>query len=344
MSEQIISITRPEEFFGPLYPYIKEDKVTDIDYNGSEVWITDSDNCRWVCQDMVLTDRFVEQFTQRIANGVSKPFHRQCPVLEAETSQLRITIVHESVALTGRCICIRKSLPYSRLDGEQMIADGYCGREVLELLSDCVAMRKNIVVAGEPGAGKTELCKFLSGFIPKDERVITIEETPEWHYRSLHPDHDCLELRINRQMDYTTAIKTCLRLNPKWIMLSEARSKEVVYLLESFSTGVRGITTLHAPDVRKIPDRMLNMSGGERDAVRFENDIYSFIDVGILVRRRSREELPGRNKVQRYIDQICFYERENGRNEVQMIVEDGQMLRQAEKKRGTYYEAKRTMG
>ena len=232
-----------------------------------------------------------------------------------------------------------------RLTYERILATDYCSSRVLELLLRCVEEKKNIVVIGEPGAGKTELCKFLSGYIPKDERVITIEDTPEWHYSRLHPEHDCIELRISPQMDYTDAIKTCLRLNPKWLMLSEARSAEVVHLLESFSTGVRGMTTLHASDVRNIPDRMLNMAGTSREAARLENDIYTFVDVGVLVRRAGRRKGRNDGQIRRFIDQVCFFTRENGKNRIKMAVEDGRLLPEGSteaakerEQRGTYYE------
>ncbi len=326
MSDQLISLDNVSDFFGPLYSYIQDDSITDVDFNGKEVWVTDIMNKRHLCKDLHLSETFVDQFCGRVANCVSKAFNRQAPILEAETDCLRITVVHESVSLMGRSICIRKTPPYVRLDARQMILDGYCSEEVLDLLAGLVLEHKNIVVVGEPGAGKTELCKFLSGFIPEEERVITIEDTPEWHFSSLHPGHDAVELRINKQMDYSLAIKTCLRLNPRWIMLSEARSKEVVHLIESFSTGVRGMTTLHASDVRKIPDRMLNMAGADRDMTRMENDIFSFIDVGILVRRGLRSGADGSAELMRYIDQICFFTREDGQNRVEMIVEDGKFI------------------
>lgn len=346
MKNTWISPGEEKEFFGPLYGLVMNEHVTDIDFNGKEVWITDCDNGRKDCGGLALGESFVEQFTQRVANLVSKPFHKQSPILEAETDRLRITIVHESVALTGRCICIRKSPPYLRLTYEHILQSDYCTKEVLQLLLDCVAAKKNMVVIGEPGAGKTELCKFLSGYIPRDERVITIEDTPEWHYGSLHPGHDCVELQISEQLDYSSAIKTCLRLNPKWIMLSEARSKEVVHLIESFSTGVRGMTTLHTSDVRNIPDRMLNMAGTSRDAARFENDIYSFIDVGILVRRGGRLTKDGEVHTKRYVDQVCFFTRSRGQNQIEMIVDEGRLLTPeiSKKRKGTFYEAKSSAG
>ncbi|MGB4660019.1 MAG: ATPase, T2SS/T4P/T4SS family, partial [Mobilitalea sp.] len=111
----------------------------------------------------------------------------------------------------------------------------------------------------------------------ESERVITIEDTPELHYREINPDKDCVELMVSEGFGYTKAIKTSLRQNPKWLMLSEARSVEVKYLLESLSTGIRGFTTIHTDDVRKIPDRILNMLESRMDADRMENDIYMFI-------------------------------------------------------------------
>ncbi len=345
MENKIILDQEQELFFGVLYPLVREDAVTDIDFNGREVWVTDANNCRRLCDGFVLTDDFVEQFTQRVANGVSKPFNKQNPILEAETDCLRITIVHETVALSGRCICIRKSLPYVRLSYDRILAERYCSEDVLELLIYCIDNKMNMVVVGEPGSGKTELCKFLSGYIAEEDRVITIEDTPEWHYSSLHPNRDSVELQINAQMDYSAAIKTCLRLNPKWIMLSETRSKEIVHLIESLSTGVRGLTTLHASDVRKIPDRMLNMAGSERDEKRFENDIYSFIDVGVLVCRKQQKDAFGNVVVRRFIDQVCFFTRENGVNECKMIVDGGRMILPKDiERRGTYYETETFVG
>lgn len=316
-----------KEYFGVLYPLIRDDRITDIDFNGRDLWVTDCNSRRWR-EKFSLSPEFIEQFTKRVANTVSRPFHKQSPILEAETDTLRITIVHESAALSGRCICIRKSLPYVRLSGPQMIRDGFCSAEILDLLRQCVLKKKNIVFCGEPGVGKTECAKFFSGFIAPKDRVITIEDTPEWHFKELHPENDSIELRISEQMNYMEAIKTSLRLNPGWIMLSETRSEEVVHLIEGFSTGVKGITTLHTDDVRKIPDRMLNMAGSRRDAQRFENDIYSFVDVGVLISRKERKDAQASVSVKRFIDQICFFYRENGINQVQLVADDGVLFQE----------------
>lgn len=325
MDRKRYEITENEAFFGPLYEYVMDDDITDVDFNGSRIWLTDTSNLRYP-SSLTLTADFVEQFSMRVANSVSKPFHKQRPVLEAETDRLRITIVHESVAISGRSICIRKSLPYIRMSEESMVSDGYCSGMILELLKGCVASGANIVFCGEPGAGKTECARFFSQFIPAGDRVITIEDTPEWHYHSVNPDKDCVELKVSDQMDYTTAIKTSLRLNPKWMMLSESRSTEVIKLIEGFSTGVKGITTLHTDDVRKVPDRMVNMSGQARDEGRMENDIYSFIDIAVLITRRELIREDGSRSIMRFIDQVAYFERVDNDNICHMILEDGRLV------------------
>lgn len=309
-------IEETKEFFGVLYPYVCDDEVTDIDYNGSQLWLTYSNNYR-ECAHTDVDDDFVEQFCARVSNAVSKPFNKQYPVLEAETEFLRITIVHESVAMSGRAFCVRKSLPSVRLSEDTMISSGFCNEKTLEFLKSCIANKKNIVFCGEPGAGKTECAKFFSKFISAEDKVITIEDNAEWHYSLINEGKDCIEIKVNDVVDYSKAIKTCLRLNPKWIMLSEVRSSEVIYLLECFSTGVRGITTIHTDDVRKIPDRMINMAGPISGA-NMENDIYSFIDVGVLIKRDDIKK-EGKHCKKRYISQICTFKRENGRNEITMI-------------------------
>ena len=318
-----------QEYFGPLWEFIEDPDITDIDYNGTEIWITNVMNERYQLEqrfvDTYITPTFVEQFTQRIANVVSRQFNKRNPELEAETSELRVTILHESVARSGRSISIRKTPPVIRIIAENAIEEGFCEKEILALLINCVESHMNLTFCGMPGIGKTECVKFFSQFIPANERVITIEDTMEIRYSKTNPGKDCIELKVSEDtFGYAEAIKSSLRLNPKWIMLSEARSKEVKYLLESWSTGVRGMTTLHTDDVRNIPDRILNMLESRTDADRMENDVYQALDVGVLIRKGADEH----NRIGRYIDQVCFYIREQGKNRIEMVVFDGKQVLQ----------------
>ena len=305
-------------FFGPLYELIKDQNITDIDASCGVIFTTDKDMRRKRIDEKRLDNDFLSGFSMRVANTVSLPFNKESPILEADTDTLRITIVHPSVSQGGLSLSIRRSLPKTRMSEETMIKQGYASKDVISLMKDCVKAHLNMVFIGEPGAGKTECAKFFSTFIPKDERVITIEDNPEWHYKSLSPGHDCVELRVGARLDHSAAIKASMRLNPKWMMLSEARGREVKRLLEGFSTGVRGMTTLHADDIRKIPDRMLNMAGDVPDENRFINNVYEFIDVGILIKKKLIDGV-----LRRTIDEIGFFERCDGKNHLSVVFEDG---------------------
>lgn len=302
------------EYFGPLRYLLEEDSVTDIDFNGHQLWVTDCRNHRWEVRDHQMTRQFMEQFSQRLANHAGRQFNRMNPLLETETGFLRISMIHESIALSGRSICIRKSMPEVRIRPLDAVLEHYCSASVMQLLANCILTGANLIFCGEPGAGKTECARFFSGFIPENQRVITIEETPEWHYREGNPGKDCVELRVDETFSYTQALRASLRQNPNWIMLSEARGKEVKSLLECFSCGVHGLTTLHTDDTRNVPDRVLNMMESRVDADRMENDVYTFVDAAILLCRKGER---------RFIDQICFFSRENGENIRRLVLFQG---------------------
>lgn len=318
---EVITFEPTEEQFGVLWKYLLEPDVTDVDYNGKELWITDLKRGRYRAKE-VLTEQFVSTFTHNISNCVNKQFNNANKVLEADTRELRISILHASVAASGISICIRKSPCIVRSTIQRMLKEEYCPECILHLLMNCVLAGMNFVFGGEPGAGKTECAKFFMQFIPKEERVITIEDSLEIHYSEINPGADAVELRIAPGFTYTDAIKASLRQNPKWLMLSEARSVEVTSLLEQWSTGVSGFTTIHLDDVRKLPDRILNMMSDSRDAKRLENRIYRYVNVGILIRRVKLAD----GRIRRYMDQLCFYSREGQDNRIYMIIEDGELV------------------
>ena len=310
-----------DENFGPLLPFIQDPDVTDINFNGTDVWI---EHLRKGVQktDIKLSDDFVNQFSVRVSNVVSEQINKYNPVLEAETPTLRISIIYPSATNTGYSISIRKTPPIVRMTEETIIENQYCPPEILHLLKNCVKANMNMMFCGTPGAGKTELLKFLTQYIPLYEKVMTIEDNLEIHYKDINPGANCVELKVDDEIfGYTNAIKAALRQNPTWVFLSEARSVEVKYLLECFSTGLHGMTTLHTDDARKVPDRIKNMMQDAYAASRLENDIYSFVNVSVLLRRKIVD-----NTVRRYVDQICFFDRVNGQNVTSLIAEDGNIV------------------
>ena len=320
MSETI-RFSFDEKHFGPFFPYMMEESVTDVDYNGRAVWITDLKKGRYKA-DIVVEEQFIMQFTQAVANCMNRPFNQANKILEADTEQLRISIVHASAALSGTSICIRKSPPVLRHTVESMLESGFLEEKVLSFLVNCVKAKMNLVFGGTPGVGKTECAKFFMQFIPKNERVITIEDSLELHYGTINPGSDYVEMRVGNGFSYTDAIKTCLRQNPQWIMLSEARSTEAAFLLEQWSTGVNGFSTIHVKNLKELPERLLNMMHEEKDIRRMENRIDQFVNLGILIRCVKDQQ----GKLFRYIDQVYFFVREDGENKIYPLVEEGKII------------------
>lgn len=320
MSE-LINLEPTEEHFGVFWKYISNPNVTDIDYNGTQLWITDLEQGRYVVDENI-TEEFISSFTHKISDCVNEAFNKVKNILEADTKELRISIVHESLTATGISICIRKSPAMVRNNIKKMITERYCSEEILHLLLNCIKVGMNIIIGGEPGSGKTEFAKFLMQFIPKEQRVITIEDSFEIHYKDINPGADAVEMRVGPGFDYTKAIQTCLRQNPKWMMVSEVRSREITALLEQWSTGLSGITTLHLDDVRKAPDRILNMMDDAKDAERMKNRVYRYVNVGILIRRTIGDD----GKTRRFIDQVCFYSRDDHKNNIRMIVDEEEIV------------------
>lgn len=312
--------------YGLLYSYLIEETVTDINWNGRQLWINDLEKGRYMASEILL-EEFVDRFSSLLANLTNKPFNKMNPVLEIETEELRISIVHQSVAHAGITISLRKIPAVRRLEKTDMVSNGYCSEEILDFLIQCITAHCSVAICGLPGAGKTELLKYLTQYIPATERAVTIEDVLEIHYQKINPNKDCVEMKVAENFTYSEAIKACLRQLPHWIILSEARSTEVRYLLESLSTGASGLTTLHTDDVRNIPERIKNMAGGGEDLARIENDTYRYIDVGILV----KSTMDDRGRVNRYIDQIGIFDRCGRRwdetvNQIVMLVEEGKII------------------
>lgn len=326
MSEVNLTLLKDENY-GVLLQFIKDINITDINWNGMNLWIDDINKGRYM-SDVELTPEFVESFAIRISNLANKTFNKYNPKLEAETEELRITIVHNSVSHTGTCISIRKTPAVKRIEFEKSINNGdYCTREVADFISNCVKAKLNIVVCGLPGVGKTELLKYLTNYIQPRDRVITIEDTLELHYSKINVGYDCLEFKVDdKTYTYVDAIKESLRLLPQWVLLSEARSTEVKYLIESLSTGARCLTTLHTDDVRKVPDRIKNMIGQNNEIDNIEDQIYEFLNIAILVDKEIVTDKEGNESIRRFISQVAMFSRENKQNECILVVDKGKKI------------------
>lgn len=307
-----------------IQEYLEDEQITDINWNGKELWIDDLDKGRFLA-DTKLSHKFIVNFTVRLANLMNSSFNRHTPLLEAETGDLRISVIHESVAKTGRSISIRKTPAVKRLNKRTMLETGFCTEEICNFMENAVKSHCSIIVCGLPSVGKTEYLKALTAYIPPYERVATIEDNLEIHFKELNPRHDCVELKITENFPFETAISSCLRHNVKWTLLSEARGKEVVHLMNNLSNGTWCMTTLHTDNVRKIPDRMANMVGGGMAGERFINNVYSFLDIGVLISSNVRNT----EKITRKIEQVCVICREGESNVLSVFYEGGKLVKDA---------------
>jgi pilus assembly protein CpaF len=309
-------LTLPDRIYGDLLQFINDDNITDINYSQA-LWVNDLNRGRYKVEGFTLDKIFIEQFYTRISNLMNTQFNRNNPLLEAETEGLRISILHDSVTNTGISISIRKTPAVRRICRESIIENDYCPEVIDTFMENAIKAHCTVVVGGLPGVGKTEYVKYLTTYIPAYERVYTIEDNLELRYSKINPDKDCVEIKVGDTFGYSDALKASKRQLPTWVLLAEARGEEVKYLLENISAGVHCLTTIHLDDVSKIPDRMRNMGRNIN-----ENDVYSFIDIGVSLKQVVREE----EKITRKVYQVMCMTRENDRNNKVMIYEDGQIL------------------
>ena len=306
--------------FSELTPYVQNKNITDIRWDGQSLWIDDLEKGKTKLPDVKLSDEFLNIFMARLSDFANVNFNKSNPKVEAETQNLRITAVHPSVTATGLTFTIRKTEPERRLNEQKMLDSHYCNQKILDMLEAFVKGRFSIIVTGDVGSGKTELIKFMTKFIPNELTTITVEDNFEIRCRAINPDMDCVEIKVNDNFTYTDAIKASLRQNTKWLLMAEARSREVLNLLEAASTGCSVMTTIHSSDVRNIPDRIVQMLGADGEEKR--NDVFTFFDVGIMISKDSDETGISRN-----ISQICLFERSfenNDKNEVIMLYDNGE--------------------
>lgn len=190
-----------------------------------------------------------------------------------------------------------------RMNEKKILEENYITESALQFLIACVQKTYNIMVSGLPGAGKTELIKFLTQYIDPKSRVISIEDSRELHYGKLHPERDSVSLKVSEDFTYDMAIKACMRQRPNWLLVSEVRGEEVEDLLKSISTGTHLLSTIHAKKASDIPKRMLYMMENvDKSSESFLKQLYDVIDLGVHV-----EHIVSDAGVKRYIREIVIF-------------------------------------
>ena len=233
-------------------------------------------------------------------------FNNAKPFLDAESSELRLNFVHPSIATNGIAMVIRKTPAKIRLEKEKLLKDDYFTQDIHDILIKCVEGHCNIIVCGETGSGKTEFVKYLASHTKTSEKIITIEDTLELHLDKIFPQRDIVAMKTNNVASYTDVLVTCMRQNPKWILLSEVRSAEAVSAVRnSISSGHNILSTIHADKASAIPYRMYSLMETDLDVNQFLNTIYRYIQIGVHIKAYYSKE---RGKFHREVDEVCeFY-------------------------------------
>lgn len=297
--------------FGPFRALLDDDDITDISYdNNGQIWIRSLTQGSLRVEIEGATPEFVEKLAFQCSNVMGTTFNNAKPFLDAESAELRMNFVHQSIATNGIALVIRKTPAKIRLEKEKLYQEDYFTPAIHDFLIKCVEGHCNIMVAGETGSGKTEFVKYLASHTKTNEKIITIEDTLELHLDKIYPQRDIVAMKTNNVASYSDVLVTCMRQNPKWILLSEVRSAEAVSAVRnSISSGHNILSTIHADKASAIPYRLYSLMETDLDVNQFLNTIYRYIQIGVHIKAFYSKEY---GKFHRELDEVCeFYVDDN---------------------------------
>ena len=318
--------------FGPLKEYLVNDDITDISYsNGGQVWLKTLSKGIFRVENPQVNNPFMEKLAFQCSNAMGKSFNMAHPFLDAESAELRLNFVHDSVARNGIAVVVRKTPAKIRLERDKILKENYITVDIHDFLEYCVAGHCNIIVCGETGSGKTEFVKYLASKTAENEKIITIEDTLELHLDRIFPHRDIVAMKTNNIASYSDVLVTCMRQNPKWILLSEVRSAEAVMAVRnSISSGHYILSTIHADKAASIPNRMYSLLETNQDIEQFLKSIYRYIQIGVYI--RGYQDKVSKNFVREIAEVTEFYVTRDNKAEYNTIYKkttDGKVVRNA---------------
>ena len=305
--------------FGPFRSLLDNDDITDISYdNNGQIWIRSLTQGSMRVEVEGATPDFVEKLAFQCSNVMGTTFNNAKPFLDAESAELRMNFVHESIATNGIALVIRKTPAKIRLEKEKLIEEDYFTPAIHDFLIKCVEGHCNIMVAGETGSGKTEFVKYLASHTKTNEKIITIEDTLELHLDKIFPQRDIVAMKTNNVASYSDVLVTCMRQNPKWILLSEVRSAEAVSAVRnSISSGHNILSTIHADKASAIPYRLYSLMETDLDVHQFLTTIYRYIQLGVHIKAFYSKQY---GKFHRELDEVAeFYVDDNNEPKSRII-------------------------
>jgi pilus assembly protein CpaF len=258
------SVTDDVLGYGPIDPLLRDDTLTEIMVNGPDhVYVERAG--RLVLTDVKFVDEtHLRRIIDKIVSQVGRRVDEANPMVDARLPDgSRVNVVVHPLSIGGPFMTIRKfsKEPYQVDD---LIQFGTFTPQVAQFIHLCVQGRLNIVVSGGTGTGKTTLLNVLSGFIPTDERIVTVEDAKELQ---LHQEHGlAMEARPPNiegrgEVKIRDLVRNSLRMRPDRIVVGEVRGGEALDMLQAMNTGHDGsITTVHSNSPRDTLSRIETMT------------------------------------------------------------------------------------
>ena len=279
---------------GPLEELLADDTVTEIMVNGHDKVYVERHGKLQLSDCQFMDDASVMSVIERIVAPLGRRIDESQPYVDARLADgSRVNAIVPPLAISGPTLTIRKFSKKS-LTAEDFVRFGTWTPNAAEFMKLCVLLRKNIVVAGGTGSGKTTLLNLLSGFIPVDERIVTIEDAAELRLQQPHVVR--LEARPPNiegkgAVTIRDLVKNSLRMRPDRIIVGECRGGEALDMLQAMNTGHDGsLTTVHANSPHDVVSRletMVLMSGLELPTRAIREQIASAVDIIIHESRLS---------------------------------------------------------
>jgi len=290
ITERVFSSIRG---FGILDTMMKDDRITEVMINGKDNVFIEKEGKVSRIEQAFESDRRLEDIIQRIVGLAGREVNQANPIVDTRLPDgSRVNVVLPPVSLCGPILTIRKFSKTPMTIG-QLIQYGSITKEIAEKLEILVKAKYNIFISGGTGSGKTTFLNALSNFIPKAERIITIEDSAELQIVNID-NMVSLETR-NANSSGTGAItikdliKSSLRMRPERIVVGEVRGGEALDMLQAMNTGHDGsLSTGHANSVKDMLSRLETMvlqgaEGLPLEAIR--QQISSGIDIIIHLSR-----------------------------------------------------------
>jgi pilus assembly protein CpaF len=250
--------------YGPIDRLLKDDDLTEVMVNGPDSVYTERSGKLEKTDARFVDEEHLRRIIDKIVSEVGRRVDEANPMVDARLPDgSRVNAVIHPLAIGGPFLTIRK-FSKDPFQIDDLIRFGTLNAASARFLQACVVGRLNVIVAGGTGTGKTTTLNVMSGFIPADERIVTIEDAKELQ---LHQDHVlAMEARPPNiegrgQVTIRDLVKNALRMRPDRIVVGECRSGEALDMLQAMNTGHDGsITTIHSNTPRDTLSRIETMT------------------------------------------------------------------------------------